>query len=172
VYRSPGNYSLTTNIERTQETWDGAVYCVSVPSSYLLVRRNGKVCVTGNCQNIPNPEKDKFKVRRAFIAPPGKVLIVGDYEQLEMRLLAVAANEQDMIDIFLRKWDIHMGNAALVFVAMYKKKHGIDLSYEMIEKAKGVEKAIKNGKMPAEALTRELELALHARSAAKTIGFG
>ena len=33
------------------ETYDGTVYCVEVPSSYVLVRSNGKIHVTGNCVN-------------------------------------------------------------------------------------------------------------------------
>lgn len=142
--------------------------------------RTGRISSSGdfNATNIPNAEKDKFKVRHAFIAGPGKKLIIGDYEQLEMRLLAIMAGEQDMIDIFNnvdengKKLDIHMGNAAMVFAGAYKKKYGFDLTYSMILRAKKVDKQVKEGELPKEALTDELALCLHARQAAKVIGFG
>lgn len=127
------------------------------------VARTGRLSSSEiNLQNIPKPESDKFKIRRAFIAEPGNELIVADYEQLEMRLLAAASMEQDMIDIFLRKWDIHMGNAALVF----------QLPYEDIEQAKDIDRKVKMGELPPEAFTDYHARCLEARQAAKAIGFG
>lgn len=115
-----------------------------------------------NLQNIPTPEKDKWKLRSAFIAPKGKKLIVADYNQLEMRLLAAAAREQDMIDIFLRNWDIHMGNASMM----------MNIPYDEIKEAKKIDKEVKEGRLPDSALTSRVLTCLHARAAAKNIGFG
>src|SRR5262249_38310074 len=42
------DYSLTTNAQVTRSSAREPVYCVSVPSGFILVRRNGKACVTGN----------------------------------------------------------------------------------------------------------------------------
>lgn len=127
------------------------------------VARTGRLSSSDiNLQNIPRPENDKFKIRRAFIPEPGNNLIVADYEQLEMRLLACAALEQDMIDIFLRKWDIHMGNASLVFA----------LPYEDLEKAKKIDKKVKNGELSEADMTEYVLKCLNARQAAKAIGFG
>lgn len=127
------------------------------------VARTGRLSSSEiNLQNIPKPEDDAFKIRRAFIPERGNSLIVADYEQLEMRLLASAAMEQDMINVFLKGWDIHMGNAALVF----------GVPYEDIEKAKKIDKKVKAGEMPPEEMTEYYAKCLHYRGAAKAIGFG
>lgn len=115
-----------------------------------------------NIQNIPNVEKDKWRLRSAFIAPKGKKLIVADYNQLEMRLLAAASREEDMIGIFLRNWDIHMGNASMM----------MGIPYDELKYAKKVDKEVKEGKMDMGMLTSRVLLCLHARAAAKNIGFG
>ena len=115
-----------------------------------------------NLQNIPNPERDNWKLRGAFIAKPGHKLIVADYKQLEMRLLACAAEEQDMVDVFLKGWDIHMGNASLVF----------GIPYDELVEAKKIDKMVKQGELPESHMTERVKECLHARSAAKAIGFG
>jgi DNA polymerase-1 len=127
------------------------------------VARTGRLSSSDpNLQNIPNPDMDKFKIRRAFTHEPGNILVVADYEQLEMRLLAAAAMEQDMIDIFLKGWDIHMGNASLVF----------GMPYEDIAAAKKVDKKVKEGELGPDAMTDYVHKCLDARQAAKAIGFG
>lgn len=128
------DFSLTTNISKVTAEYRGDVYCVSVPSTYVVVRYDNHVHVTGQCQNIPNPEKDRFQIRKAFIARPGYKLLCLDYEALEMRLLGAAALEPNMIKIFESGRDIHMGNAALVYGVPYddikaaKKKDKKDLT--------------------------------------------
>jgi DNA polymerase-1 len=127
------------------------------------VARTGRLSSANiNLQNIPRPDTDKYKIRRAFIAEPGNDLIVADYEQLEMRLLACAAMEKDMIDIFLKGWDIHMGNAALVF----------GIPYEDIEKAKKTDQQVKEGKLPESAMTDYFRTCLIRRQQVKSVGFG
>lgn len=127
------------------------------------VARTGRLSSSEpNLQNIPRPDGDKFGIRKAFIAEPGNTLIVADYEQLEMRLLAAAAMEQDMIDIFLRGHDIHMGNAAFIY----------EIPYEDIVAAKKTEKKVKNGELPEEAMTDYYKKCLDYRQEVKTIGFG
>jgi DNA polymerase-1 len=114
-----------------------------------------------NLQNIPKESKDKWKLRGAFIAPPGRKLIVADYEQLEMRLLACASMEPGMIEVINKGWDIHMGNTTMI----------MGYPYEELSEAKRIDKEVKKGKMSANALTpRVLEL-LKARDTIKTIGF-
>jgi len=137
------------------------------------VARTGRLSSANpNMQNVKTVEEDEWQVRGAFIADEGKDLIVGDYEQLEMRLLACAAAEPAMIDIFLSNRDIHMGNAALIFGPSYEKKHGWRMSYEDIVEAKSIDKKVKAGKLPDSEMTELVRLCLVARLRAKTIGFG
>jgi DNA polymerase I len=125
--------------------------------------RTGRLSSSGpNLQNIPTEERDKWGIRKAFIAPEGYVLIVADFNQLEMRLLAAAAREQDMIDIFLRGWDIHMGNASMM--------RGIP--YDEIVYAKDIDKKVKAGKIDHAYMTARVLECLAARAQAKNIGFG
>jgi DNA polymerase I-like protein with 3'-5' exonuclease and polymerase domains len=115
-----------------------------------------------NLQNIPKAAKDKWKLRGAFIAPKNRKLIVCDYEQLEMRLLACASLEPGMIEVINRGWDIHMGNAAMIF----------GYPYEEIKEAKRVEKEVKQGTLPPSALTERMHDCVRARDTVKTLGFG
>lgn len=73
-----------------------------------------------NLQTIPGSKKDYWKLRHAFITEPGYKIACADYAQLEMRLLAAAAMAEPMIDIFRRNWDIHSGNASLMYEVPYE----------------------------------------------------
>lgn len=127
------------------------------------VARTGRLSSSDiNLQNIPRPDTDKFRIRRAFIPEPGNNLIVADYEALEMRLLACAAMEPDMIQIFLDNKDIHMGNASLVF----------GIPYDDMKKAKSIDKEVKEGARPESDMTDYYQRCLLARQHVKTIGFG
>lgn len=68
-----------------------------------------------NLQNIPARSDLGRQVRAGFIARPGKVLISCDYSQIELRLLAHAANDPNMLRIFRDGGDIHTDTAARAF---------------------------------------------------------
>ncbi len=68
-----------------------------------------------NLQNIPVRTPVGQQIRRAFVAPPGNVLLVADYSQIELRLLAHIAGEEAMLDAFRTGRDIHTATAASVF---------------------------------------------------------
>eukprot|EP00536_Pseudo-nitzschia_multiseries_P000650 jgi/Psemu1/249814/estExt_Genewise1Plus.C_80101 len=68
-----------------------------------------------NLQNQPALEKDKYKIRQAFQASPGNSLIVADYGQLELRLLASMTHCKSMIDAFESGGDFHSRTALDMF---------------------------------------------------------
>jgi DNA polymerase-1 len=67
-----------------------------------------------NLQNIPIRSEMGQRVREAFVADKGKVLLTADYSQFELRIVASIANDKTMIDIFKRGDDIHRATASVI----------------------------------------------------------
>jgi len=74
-----------------------------------------------NLQNQPALEKDKYQIRKAFQSSPGNNLIVADYGQLELRLLASMTNCKSMIEAFEAGGDFHSRTALGMFDYIQKK---------------------------------------------------
>eukprot|EP00177_Eucheuma_denticulatum_P005431 GFKZ01009875.1.p1 GENE.GFKZ01009875.1~~GFKZ01009875.1.p1 ORF type:complete len:839 (+),score=123.35 GFKZ01009875.1:241-2757(+) len=68
-----------------------------------------------NLQNQPALDKDRYKIRKAFVPEEGKSLIVADYGQLELRLLAHITNCESMIEAFHAGGDFHSRTAMSMF---------------------------------------------------------
>lgn len=68
-----------------------------------------------NLQNIPVRSDLGRKIRSAFIASEGNVLISADYSQIELRIAALISGDKDMIDMFNRDVDIHTATAAQIY---------------------------------------------------------
>ena len=83
-----------------------------------------------NLQNQPALEKDKYKIRKAFQSSPGNSLIVADYGQLELRLLASMTNCKSMIDAFESGGDFHSRTAMDMFDHVKKMIDDGDLLLE------------------------------------------
>ena len=68
-----------------------------------------------NLQNIPIRSADGKRIRESFISKPRHKLLSADYSQIELRLIAHAADEQEMIKSFKNNTDIHAQTASKVF---------------------------------------------------------
>ena len=73
-----------------------------------------------NLQNIPIRGELGRQIRRAFIAPPGHVLVSADYSQIELRILAHLSEDETFCQAFGQGHDFHATIAA--------KIHGVDAS--------------------------------------------
>lgn len=86
---------------------NGRIHCslnINTETGRLSARRP-------NLQNQPALEKDRYKIRQAFVAAEGNSLIVADYGQLELRILAHLANCKSMLGAFKAGGDFHSRTA-------------------------------------------------------------
>jgi DNA polymerase-1 len=68
-----------------------------------------------NLQNIPIRDEEGRRIREAFIARPGHVLISADYSQIELVVLAHLSEDENLIAAFREGKDVHARTAALIF---------------------------------------------------------
>ncbi|QDH18045.1 DNA polymerase I [Swingsia samuiensis] len=68
-----------------------------------------------NLQNIPIRTEEGGRIRKAFVAAPGCVLVSADYSQIELRLLAHVAKIEPLLEAFRLGQDIHARTASEVF---------------------------------------------------------
>lgn len=84
-----------------------------------------------NVQNIPTKTELGRRIREAFVAPKGRVLVTSDYSQIELRLAAILSEDAKLMDIFARGEDVHAAVAAQVFNVAQ-----VDVTKEMRRRAK------------------------------------
>lgn len=130
------NYSSTANslveIENTIEQ----VWCVSVPSEKIVVRRGSDTFITGNCQNLPRVKEEdsglspmvlKYSnaIRKGFVAPKGYCIVDADYSALEPRAFAHMSGDKNLQLIFHSGEDMYSAIAKRIFnlkdVSTFKK---------------------------------------------------
>jgi DNA polymerase-1 len=68
-----------------------------------------------NLQNIPIRTALGKSIRRAFVAPPGQLIVSADYSQIELRVLAHLSQDPVLVDAFQRGQDVHVRTAMEIF---------------------------------------------------------
>ena len=85
-------------------------------SYHQAVAATGRLSSTDpNLQNIPIRSPEGRRIRQAFIAPPGHLLLSADYSQIELRIMAHLSGDAGLLRAFAADQDIHRATAAEVF---------------------------------------------------------
>ncbi|MGH8288549.1 MAG: DNA polymerase I [Steroidobacteraceae bacterium] len=85
-------------------------------SYHQAVAQTGRLSSSDpNLQNIPIRRPEGRRIRQAFIAPPGHVLMAADYSQIELRIMAHLSGDEGLLAAFAEDRDVHQATAAEVF---------------------------------------------------------
>ncbi len=121
-YELPERVLRFRELAKLKSTYVDALPALVAADGRLHTRYNQAGAATGrlssnnpNLQNIPIRTEQGQQIRKAFLAPEGRVLLVADYSQIELRVLAHIAGEEAMVEAFEAGEDIHAATAARVF---------------------------------------------------------
>lgn len=120
-------------------------------SYHQAITSTGRLSSTDpNLQNIPIRTENGRLIRKAFVAPTGKVLLAADYSQIELRLMAHFSEDDNLLYAFNQGLDIHAATAAEVM-----QKAVADVTSEERRQAKAVNFGLLYG-MSAFGLAKQL----------------
>ena len=85
-----------------------------------------------NLQNIPIRTPQGRRIRQAFVAPEGHLIMACDYSQIELRIMAHLSGDEGLLKAFHDEVDVHRATAAEVFALPYEQ---IDSSQRRAAKA-------------------------------------
>ncbi len=108
-----------------------------------------------NLQNIPIRRPEGRRIRDAFIAAPGHLLIAADYSQIELRLMAHLSADTSLLSAFAQHQDVHQMTAAEIFDCPLEQ-----VSADQRRAAKAINFGLIYG-MSAFGLARQLGLSRH-----------
>jgi len=74
-----------------------------------------------NLQNIPIRTEEGRRIRQAFIADSGKVLMAADYSQVELRIMAHLSGDEGLCEAFSKGLDVHQATASEIFSVKLEK---------------------------------------------------
>ena len=85
-------------------------------SYHQAVAATGRLSSTDpNLQNIPIRTPEGRRIRQAFVAPPGHLILAADYSQIELRIMAHLSGDEGLLAAFAADRDVHQATAAEVF---------------------------------------------------------
>ena len=123
-------------------------------SYHQAVAATGRLSSTDpNLQNIPIRTPEGRRIRQAFVAPEGNVLLAADYSQIELRIMAHLSGDEGLQKAFAAEQDIHRATAAEVFDIDFD-----DVTADQRRSAKAVNFGLMYG-MSAFGLARQLSVA-------------
>jgi DNA polymerase-1 len=109
-------------VEKLRSTYGESLLAEVAPDGRIHASFNQTVARTGrlssdqpNLHNIPVRSEEGRQFRRAFIPADGFELLVADYNQIELRVIAHLASDPGLIDAFETKADVHRTTASRVF---------------------------------------------------------
>ncbi len=109
-------------VEKLRGTYGTGLLAEVAPDGRIHATFNQTVARTGrlssdqpNLHNIPVRSEEGRQFRKAFIPGPGTVLLVADYNQIELRCIAHLAQDPGLIEAFTSGTDIHNATASRVF---------------------------------------------------------
>ena len=108
-------------LEKLRSTYVDALMRLVDDDGRIRGRFNQMAAATGrlsqeqpNLQNIPVRTEEGRAIRRAFTADEGNLLLIADYSQIELRILAHLSSDPGLVDAFHRDIDVHAATAARV----------------------------------------------------------
>ncbi|MAA72157.1 MAG: DNA polymerase I [Bermanella sp.] len=111
-----------------------------VHTSYQqAVTATGRLSSTDpNLQNIPIRNEQGRKIRQAFEAPKGTIMVAADYSQIELRIMAHLSGDKGLLDAFAQGKDIHKATAAEIMgvdeseVTSEQRRHAKAVNFGLI----------------------------------------
>lgn len=95
------NYAMTTNHIKTLIDYDDFVYCVTMPKGTVIVRRNNRVAITGQCQNIPKEGALADAFKTCIVARPGHRILKRDFGGIEAVLTGYFSKDPEYMRLAL-----------------------------------------------------------------------
>jgi DNA polymerase-1 len=123
VHPLPGKILEYRSLAKLKSTYADALPTLINPGTGRIhTSLNQTIAATGrlsssepNLQNIPIRTEEGKKIRQAFTAPAGSVLLSADYSQIELRLLAHYSGDPNLVKAFKEGVDIHAQTASQIF---------------------------------------------------------
>ena len=157
-YELPAEILAYRSLAKLKSTYvDALPVLVNPETGRIHTSYNQTVTATGrlsssnpNLQNIPIRTTEGKRIRQAFIAPEGSIIVSADYSQIELRILAHLSGDEELVRAFKSGEDIHTRTASNIFGVFPEM-----VNEEMRRQAKVINFGILYGMSPF-GLSREL----------------